>query len=97
MKKVKLQHTKNLVLENNEEIILKYYLVQRTLLDPERELYGIQIDKQQGDYTECEIVEGISYSEEDILAMIEKLYINDVTPISMIPIIDDLVTLLEGI
>lgn len=93
MKKLYLEGTKTLIMEDNKELKLDYYLVedhkefgQQTLL------YGIKIVKHLEDCLETEYTEPISYSRDFVKEIVHKLWNNDVTLVSMLEIVDDLVS-----
>lgn len=88
-----LEGTKSLRLEDQHEIELSYYLMEsRKKGNKESTLYGIQIQKKDGENLEIENSGCISYSKEIVLQMIHKLMENTVTPITMLYVIDDLIT-----
>jgi len=93
MKKLYLEGTNTMLLEDNKEVKLDYYLVedykecrQQVLL------YGIKIVKHLEDYLETEYTDPISNSRDLVKEMVHKLWYNGVTLISMLEIVDDLVS-----
>ncbi|ROR30354.1 hypothetical protein EDD66_1025 [Mobilisporobacter senegalensis] len=92
MSKLYLEGTKNLKLENENEIELSYYLMECRKKDNQETLYGIQIQKKDGEKVEIENSGCISYSKEFVLQMIHKMMEGTVTPITMLYIIDDIMT-----
>ncbi len=93
MKKLFLEGTKTLVLEDNKEVILDYYLVEDYKYGERQALlYGIKIVKHLGDCLETEYTEPISYSRDIVKEIVHKLWHNEVTLVSMCEIVDDLVS-----
>jgi len=81
------------MLEDEHEIELSYYLTECKMKDnKDSNLYGIQIEKRDGENTEIESSGSISYSKEVVQQLIHKLIEHLVTPISMLYIIDDFIT-----
>lgn len=93
MEKLFLEGTKKIVLEDNNELVFDYYLVEecRSCQNNER-LYGIKIFQHMKDHLLVEYTEPISYSKETVKDMIHKLWKNEVTLGTMLEIVDDLVT-----
>lgn len=92
MKKLFLEGTKTLVLEDNKEVKLDYYLVEENKhCGQPAYLYGIKIVKHLEDYLETEYTEPISYSRDFVKEIVHKLWHNGVTLVSMFEIVDDLV------
>lgn len=80
-------------LEDARRMKLDYSLTEKySETDLSTPYYGIQITKQLENTLECEEVPGISYSRETVVSMIKKLFQFEVTPISLVEIVDDLVT-----
>ena len=93
MKKLYLEGTNTMLLEDNKEVKLDYYLVedykecrQQVLL------YGIKIVKHLENYLETEYTDPISNSRDLVKEMVHKLWHNGVTLISMFEIVEDLVS-----
>lgn len=94
MKQIFLEGKKSVELEDKSVMELEYYLIENQKNEElDKALYGVKIAKRIGDYTESEEVDAISYSKEFVKQILDKLMENEVTPISMIEIIDDLVTI----
>lgn len=90
--KLYLECSKTIVQDNNKELQLEYYLVEENRKDWEDSAYGIKII-QHGDLsTDSEYTEPISYSKEIVEKMVRVLWVNTVTPTSMLEIVDDLVS-----
>lgn len=93
MEKLFLEGTKKIMLENEQELIFDYYLVEESRGSQNEEvLYGIKIFQHMRDHLLVEYSEPISESKEVVKDMIHKLWKNDVTLITMLEIVDDLVT-----
>jgi hypothetical protein len=54
--------------------------------------YGIKISKYLGDTVETDEVKGVSTSRDSVVSLLKKLFQFEVTPISMVEIVDELVT-----
>lgn len=94
MKKLHLVGTQVLELESNKTMNLRYYLTECHKADNSAvQYYGVQIEKkEEADSPEVEWVDYISSSKDIVLNMVEKLAKHTVTPISMVTIVDDIVT-----
>ncbi len=94
MKKMELLFSNEVILEDMRKMKLDYSLMENY---PEEEstepYYGIKITKYLGNTEESDEVSGISNSRDSVVSMIKKLFQFEVTPISMVEIIDDLVTI----
>lgn len=94
MKRNYLLGKKPVEIEGKKEMQLEYYLLEEDRKESEGPiLYGIKIIKNIDSYLESEEVKGISYSKEFVKQMILRLMENDVTPISMIEIVDGFLTM----
>lgn len=93
MRKLYLEGTKTMVLEDNKELTLDYYLVE-DYKDRRQDvmLYGIKIVQHMEDYLETEYTEPISYSKDVVKEMVHKLWCNGVTLVTMFEVVDDLVS-----
>lgn len=93
MKERKLLCSNEIKLEDSRLMKLDYSLTE-TYPEGERTTpyYGIHIQKTLEDAIEANEVRGISYARDMVVSMINTLFEFEVTPISMIEIIDDLVT-----
>ncbi len=93
MRKLYLEGTKTMIMEDNKEIQLDYYLVE-DFRDRGQDisLYGIKIVRHLEDYLETEYTEPISYSRDIVKDMVHKLWNNGVTIVTMLEIVDDLVS-----
>lgn len=93
MRKLYLEGTKTMLLDDNKEVQFDYYLVEGyKKLGQQVLLYGIEIVKHLENYSETENTDAISYSKDIVKSMVHKLWCNEVTLDSMIEIVDDLVS-----
>ncbi len=94
MKKRELLYSNEVVLEDFRKMKLDYSLTENYSEEERTEpYYGIHIAKYLGDAVEADEVCGISYSKDKVISMIQKLFQFEVTPVSMVEIIDDLVSI----
>lgn len=88
-----LLFSNEILLGNERKMKLDYSLTERySETDCSVPYYGVQITKYLGDTMESEEVTGISYSRDMVVSMIKKLFQYEVTPISMVEILDDFVS-----
>ncbi|HHT98232.1 MAG TPA: hypothetical protein GXZ90_10120 [Clostridiales bacterium] len=92
---------KYILLENSIEILERdkneknfYDLSQASRLEEKvaGSYYGIEIEQESANRFDIDRIEGISYSKDEAIDIIYTLFEYDVTPISMVEIIDDIVT-----
>jgi len=96
LKQVFLLFSNEVMLEDERKMKLDYSLTEKYSENDQTEpYYGIQIAKHLGDDVETEEIAGISYSRDTVVCIIKKLLRHEVTPISMVEIVDDLIT--EGV
>lgn len=95
MRKQYLKGTRKIKLEGLRNIETKYYLVEenREGCGKSGKLFGIEIIKTESDVTESEYTGAISHSKEIVEEILLKLMDNYITPISLIEIVDEIVTL----
>lgn len=93
MRKYKLLFRNEVTLEDDRKMRLEYGLVENRSSSDGEPYYGIQIIKYLDDNLEMEEVKGVSNSKGLVESITEILYRHVVTPISMVEIIDDLITL----
>jgi hypothetical protein len=55
--------------------------------------YGIKISKYLEDTVETDEVDGVSTSRDSVETILKKLFQFEVTPISMVEVVDELVTM----
>jgi hypothetical protein len=93
MKQVQLLFCKNVLLSDSQSMKLDYSLTEMASeADQMTPYYGARITKYLGDTIESDEVCGISESKDMVISIIQKLYQHEVTPISMVEIVDELVT-----
>ncbi len=93
MKQEQLLFSNRVMLEDTRSMQLDYCLIENVSREDQgTPFYGIKIMKHLGDTMEMEEVEGISASRENVMTILKKLFQFEVTPISMIEIVDELVT-----
>jgi hypothetical protein len=93
MKQVYLMYSNEVKLEDERRMKLDYSLTEKYAeTDQNTPYYGIQVAKYLDDTVEKEEVTGISYSKDTVVAIIKKLLQFEVTPISMVEIVDELIT-----
>lgn len=95
----KMQLTGSIVVENQvkEPIYLDYYLVESYAKEREYPLFGILIEKAivnegQKKIVETNLTEGISFSGEMVLQMLELLKHHAITPMCADEVIDEWMT-----
>jgi hypothetical protein len=93
MKQLQLLFSNEVVLEDERIMKLDYSLTEKiSELDQMTTYYGVRVTKHLDDLLEAEEVLGISNSKDDVISIIKKLCQFEVTPISMIEILDELIT-----
>ena len=95
MYQVQLIYSNKLMLEDTSCMQLDYCLVESASEEDHEKspYYGIKISKYYGDTVESDEIAGISASRENVVSILKKLHRYEVTPISMVEIIDELVSL----
>lgn len=95
MKHIDLIGERIVELEDQREMVLKYFIIEelsKAKGDMDY-LYGIKIEKQFGGIVESEEVEALSYSKEVVLQLINTLMECTVTPMTLVEVVDELITL----
>lgn len=88
-----LKGTRQIITENNLSINLEYYLIESTYYDKDetKVAYGVEILKRDDyNYLESDIVSKVTDSKDKIIAIINKLIANIVTPVGMVYAVDEL-------
>ena len=93
MRKKELLFKNEVTLDDDRMMRLEYNLTENHMEDNDEPYYGIQIIKYFDDNLEMDEVSGISYSKDKVKSVTKILFQHVVTPISMVEIIDDLITL----
>lgn len=93
MKQLQLLFSNEVLLEDARVMKLDYSLTERcSETDLAAPFYGVRITKRLEDSVETDEITGISTSRDAVVSIIKKLCQFEVTPISMVEIVDDLVT-----
>ncbi len=93
MKQVQLLFSNRVTLEDMRSMQLDYCLTESVLAeDKMTPFYGIKVSKYLGDVVETDEVAGISTSRDIVEKILRKLFQFEVTPISMVEVVDELVT-----
>lgn len=88
-----LLFSNEVLLEDARVMKLDYRLTERMSEDDHKTTYyGVRITKYLGDIIESDEVAGLSESKDSVLSVIKKLCQFQVTPISMVDVLDDLVS-----
>lgn len=94
MKQSQLLFSNEVTLEDERVMKLDYTLTERlSVAEKNTPYYGVQVTKYLDSTTESDEIAGISTSKEDVISIIKKLFQFQVTPISMVEIVDELITL----
>ena len=94
MKQVQLLFCNKVKLEDEREMALEYFLTEMiSETDHVTPYFGVRVTKQLGVISETDEVCGLSSSKEIAISILGKLYQHQVTPITMVEIVDELVTL----
>lgn len=97
MKQVELLFSNQVKLDDGHDIVLDYYLTEMiSEADLVTPYFGVGITKKSGTISETDEVCGLSASKETAVWILEKLYQHQVTPISLVEILDELVTLADA-
>ncbi len=94
MKQVQLLFSNRITLEDTRSMQLDYCLMESVSEeDKMTPFYGIKISKYLEDTVETDEVAGVSTSRECVVTILKKLFQFEVTPISMVEVVDELVTM----
>jgi hypothetical protein len=94
MKQVQLLFSSQVTLEDTRSMQLDYCLTESiSEEDKMTPFYGIKISKYLEGTVENEEVAGVSTSRDSVETILKKLFQFEVTPISMIEVVDELVTM----
>jgi hypothetical protein len=94
MKQLHLLFSREVCLEDARRMKLDYSLTEEcSQAEQAKHYYGIRITKQMENTVETEEVSGISHSRDAVVTMLKKLFQYEVTPVSLVEIVDDMVTL----
>jgi hypothetical protein len=94
MKQLQLLYSGEVKLEDDRRMKLDYCLTKELAQTGQAEpYYGIRITKLLDNQVETEEVCGISYSKDTVVSIIKKLFQYEVTPIHLVEIVDDMITI----
>ncbi len=94
MKQVKLLFSSRVMLDDEREMALDYFLTEMiSEADLVTPYFGVGITKKSGAITEADEICGVTASKETAVGILEKLYRYQVTPMTLAEVVDDLVTL----
>ena len=93
MNKVVLVESTKAKTEDGLELILAYYITEEICKMTKRYMYGIKVVCDKNGILESDSTGSISYSREDVIKMCRILVNQQVTPISLVEIVDELITL----
>lgn len=93
MRKMELLFSNEVTLYDDKKMRLEYILTENRSPDKNQPYYGIQIIKYFDDNQEMDEVKGISYSKAKVESLTQTLFQHLVTPISLVEVVDDLITL----
>jgi hypothetical protein len=91
MEQMQLFFTNKVKLDEVRVMKLDYSLIERKS-ELNQPYFGVRVTKMLEDSIESDEIPGISASREGAIAILEKLFQYEVTPISMVEIVDELVT-----
>ncbi|MDF2512887.1 MAG: hypothetical protein K0S04_2753 [Herbinix sp.] len=93
MKQLQLLFSNEVLLEDARVMKLDYSLTERVSeTNQDAPFYGVRITKRLDESVEADEITGISTSRDVVVSIIKKLCQHEVTPISMVEIVDELVT-----
>ena len=88
-----LLFSNEVILEDERVMKLDYSLTEKASeADPETSYYGVKVTKHLSDQVEADEIPAISDSKAFVVSIIKKLCLFEVTPISMVEIVDELIT-----
>lgn len=85
----------SVITHNHQTFELEYYLTEEISKSYRRPLYGIQVKKIFEGKEELESTGAISYSKELVTQMIRDLCRNTVTPMTLVEVVDEEMTICE--
>ncbi len=86
------RETRQLVTEDERIYKLNYFLTQKKGADTGRIIYGIAVTKESSGTLEEDMVDNLSYDQEEVEGILIKLANNLVTPLCLVEVIDGLIT-----
>jgi|GEM_PF-382289 len=95
MKEAKVLFSNDVLLENGKVMKLDYSLIESISEIDQSPYFGVRVTKYLDGQIETDEVAGLSSSREKVVKILNKLYKYEVTPISLVEILDCLQTLEE--
>lgn len=93
MKQLQLLFSSEVILEDSRVMRLDYSLTEKSSMeDQNTSYYGVKVTKYLDDLMESDEIDAISSSKDSVVSILNKLYHHKVTPISLVEIVDELVT-----
>ena len=93
MKQLQLLFSNEIMLEDARVMKLDYSLTEKkSNEDQKTPYYGVLITKHLGESVEADEIDCISSCKDSVVSIIKKLCQFEVTPISLVEIVDELVT-----
>lgn len=86
------RETRQLVTEDERSYKLNYFLTQKNGVDTERTIYGIAVTKESSGILEEDMVDNLSYDQDQVDDILVKLANNLVTPLCLVEVLDGLMT-----
>ena len=95
MKEAKVLFSNDVLLGEAGIMKLDYCLLENYSEEWQGSYYGVRITKYMDGVTESDEVPGISTSKEKVVSILKKLYEHQVTPITLVEILDDMESMEE--
>ena len=93
MKEAKVLFSNDVLLENGTVMKLDYSLIENyPENDQKSPFFGVKVTKYLNGKVETDEVEGVSTSREKVVEILKKLCDFEVTPISLVEILDDMIS-----
>lgn len=83
---------KRIELESGNWMELEYYLSEEDELETNETHYGMSVVEMKDELTITESIRAVSQSKEVVADMLKDLITHTVTPISLVEIVDEMVT-----
>lgn len=90
MRVLDLTGSKIVELDDGRSLGLEYYMITTYREADGQPIYGVMVEKQDGEEMEVESVEQLSYSRQEVSDLLEVIYNNTVTPMSLVEVLDEL-------
>lgn len=95
MKEAKVLFSNDVLLENEKVMKLDYSLIESVSETDRSPYYGVRVTKYLEGQIETDEVVGLSSSREKVVGILKKLCKYEVTPISLVEILDCIQTMEE--